>query len=184
MTINEIKNQPVETWVDFSGQIKTIGQTKERKKSQMSKQPGQAYKTVKLLIADETDEISVHAYLQSFQQGHLINGRGQLRDYQGHKYIDYATVQQVSSPVPPPQAKHSNNDAQEVICRQNAVKSTAIAISHRTDIPFDKLADSILEIAEIIAQYTITGKRPRPNEDGELNSDNADETPPQDDIPF
>lgn len=104
MNISEIKQlATTDGWVDFSGTIIKVGEIKTRTKSQMSKNAGQQYNVQKITIQDNTDNIGVWAYAdKQYLPTQSATGNGMLKEYEGKRYIDYATVK-ISPQQPAPQ---------------------------------------------------------------------------------
>ena len=88
MNIAEIKQiGMIDSWIDFSGQIDEIKETKTRtKKNRLM---------TKVKIKDESGEI-IGAWLYAdklqYVPNQIITANGMLKEYEDHKYIDYATV--------------------------------------------------------------------------------------------
>ena len=87
MNIAQIKQTGgIDSWIDFSGQIIAIKETKSRtKKNRLM---------TKVRIKDESDEIGVWLYTDKSQctLNQVITANGMLKEYEDRRYIDYATV--------------------------------------------------------------------------------------------
>ena len=97
-------------------------------------------------------------------------------------------IQPQRQPIPQQprqQAPQSNsNDQTVIICRQNAVKSVCMALANQ-DFTFAELSDLIIDNAEKVAYWTLTGKQP-PEQAGQrgLGMDGLPAEAEADDIPF
>lgn len=193
MLISQVKQlTAVDGWIDFNGQIKECKEIKQRTKSQMSQNPGQQYNVQKLVIVDDTDSISGWAYAdKQFLPGMRVSVHGQLKDYKGVKYFDYADVKTPqSSQNNAPQPAQSNNSTQQdnydkfvIENRQIAGRCAAHAIQ---GIAFDnnmEIAVKILDIAQPLAEWFMTGKAPPLQLNNSFDQFAANNPAKQDDIP-
>ena len=198
MKINEFANTRVDTWVDFSGHIIKIGDTKTRTKSAQSKQAGQQYTSIALTIQDMSGQIKVWAYAdKQFLASQEVNVKGLLKEYKNVKYIDYAEAfplgrqlppatepydasqnTQQAAPQPPQATKPTQADYEakerakvDGMCRTTLICSI---INHGG---IDKYDATPVEKIEGIVRYMVEGPDP---------GDYADHStePPGDDIPF
>jgi hypothetical protein len=101
MLLNELVNQPKDAWVEFSGQVTEIKESKMRIKSSLSKNPGQQYQATKVKLADQT--ATATAWLLFIPQiGMTYSLRGMVKEFQRTKYLDYCnfTQQQATQNAP------------------------------------------------------------------------------------
>jgi len=92
--------------------------------------------------------------------------------------------QRQPAPQQPKQQAPQSNDQTVIICRQNAVKSVCMALANQ-DYKFSELSDLIIDNAEKVAYWTLTGKQP-PEQAGQrgLGMDGLPAEAEADDIPF
>jgi hypothetical protein len=188
MNIAQIKQQPVDSWVDFAGTILETKDIKQRVKSQMSKTPGETYYTQKLSVGDESGKISVHAYWQQgtqFQAQQKITIRGQLKDFNGNLYIDYATVKPFG--IAPPQAQQASQPTTGQPKASQGEGSRPIILSIlcailSSNAKYESVEDLYQDVLDH-AKFVTTGKI---NRGGQPNPDYVGDDPqlPEDDIPF
>lgn len=127
MDISQIKELgAIDGWVDFAGQIIEIKESKQRtKKNRLM---------TKAKIADQTNNIGAWIYTDRtpIVLNQMIQANGMLREFQGIRYIDYATInsgQQAAQQAPQPlrqaaqQPIAPQNDRNTSIERQAAFKA-------------------------------------------------------------
>lgn len=120
MNIAEIKQlQAVDGWVDVAGQIIEIKELKQRTQKNRLMQ--------KVKIKDEYDEIGAWIYADNQQctLNQIIVANGMLKEYEGHRYIDYATVKNIQKT---PQSSHQTpqNRPQQSTKDQSYGRNTSI----------------------------------------------------------
>lgn len=148
MNIAEIKQiGGIDSWIDFSGQIAEIKETKSRtKKNRLM---------TKVRIKDESGEIiGVWLYTDkaSVVPDQMITANGMLKEYEDRKYIDYATV------------KAGQNTSQDTSqATQNASQSTKPPQT-QSNAPAWKALDREMVEKDVICALLASRKRPDPNE--------------------
>lgn len=148
MNIAEIKQSGgIDGWIDFSGQITEIKETKTRTKKKRL--------MTKVKIKDESGEvIGVWLYTDKSQcvPDQIITANGMLKEYEDHKYIDYATVKDgQNTPQDSPQAS------------QNAPQSTKPPQAQSTAPAWQALDREFVQ-KDVICALLASRKRPEPDE--------------------
>lgn len=178
MNISQIKQIGiVDSWIDFAGQITEIKELKTRTQKNRLMQ--------KVKIKDETDEIGAWIYADNNQGctlNQLIVANGMLKSYEGHRYIDYATLKNgqntpQSSPQTPqnaPQsAKPQSNSRNTSIERQCAFKA-ACSRAQGTDMKRSEIIDLarqgqyFIETGSNINDVPNYDEQPAPPTDGDI----------------
>jgi hypothetical protein len=193
MLISQVKQlTAVDSWVDFNGQIKECKEIKQRTKSQMSQNPGQQYNVQKLVIIDGSDSISGWAYAdKQFLPGMRVSVHGQLKEYQGKRYFDYADVKtQQSAQQGVQQAAQATNSPQSVQNPQKTQDNSSFRIialecasraMRATEGEAMGIAAKLIDIAAPLTKWLENGQAPNFNDFDQFAKDNPVEN---DDIPY
>jgi len=182
--IAQIKQQPIDSWVDFGCQIKEVKEIKQRTKSNLSKTPGQQYNVQKLIVQDDTDAISIWAYAtQQFLPNQIITVHGMLKEYKDARYLDYCDVKPAGQNTPqdtPPASQNAPQSTKALDVGDNDVeirKSVVcayIAARHRPEIKevehWMKYIQSGIDpdAAQYKANPNYVGDDPPPTGDGDI----------------
>lgn len=188
MNIAEIKQQgEIDSWIDFTGQIIEIKETKSRTKKKRL--------MTKVKLKDESGEIiGVWLYTENSQcvPNQIITANGMLKEYEDHKYIDYATVkvgQNAPQPAPqspqepaqstnPPQTQ-SNAPTWQVLDREHVEKDVICALLASRKRPEP-------EEVKVWVDYIMDGIHPDSKPQDNNNPEYSDDPPKtkDSDIPF